>query len=128
MGRMALTNRHKVTARTSPEVARGMRILAVRQAARGLSFGKKAISLEAVTSCALLDLLSRPIAEQDAIVDRWLTTLENQVENAAPDPRKGKGRGEAERSTGKFFGRLTNLDGTPFDEPPDDEEEKRKRG
>lgn len=79
MLRMSLSHKHKVTARTSPQNARGIRDLVVRQAARGLKFGQRAIGIEGVMGCLLLDFLERSEEEQDAVIDRWLEVLENQV-------------------------------------------------
>jgi hypothetical protein len=76
---MALSNDHKVTARTSAEVAQGLRYVVVRQQARGLKFGIKRIGIEGVIGAVLLEFLARPEHEQSAIIDRWLPELGAQV-------------------------------------------------
>jgi hypothetical protein len=79
MSLMALSNDHKVTARTSAEVAQGLRYVVVRQQARGLKFGIKRIGIEGVIGAVLLEFLARPEHEQNAVIDRWLPELGAQV-------------------------------------------------
>lgn len=76
---MGLSHDHKVTARTSAEVAEGVRALALRQRSRGIKFGAKAIGLETVVSCALLALLDLSDADQDAVIDRFVDVLGEQT-------------------------------------------------
>lgn len=84
-----LTNAHKLTARTSPEVVEGVGALLARRPFTAYKFLGRKLGIEGLLGAVMLEFLDRPECDQVAVLDSWLSELEEQVRRGDPAQKHG---------------------------------------